>query len=722
MATMSFEEKMASLTRNQAYEPGDRLTVQLKDIDEALHEVSFEIEAFCGGGFAGQVYRGKCTASGDGYLTEGSPFAIKIYRPRSGFRRRFRDIMYWMGFQSPFPYHYDENAARTILYLSEILKEVCKAEFGTSAPINECYGTFWSDHVGAFGEINEWVQGGVTDPALDSEIMVRKEHNRRTKALIREGKATERDLMMATDEVTRKHAFMDRLVSLCNEMGLEDLSRQVYWWTGASQPNVFTRRPAKTDGGLPDFVWIDRRPGLPGFITSPGDFILLPRAIIRGSIPPFDRINFTRLRAWTKAPDREKWDMLVNRLEELDRRYRDGQLDIFGHHLRLLYDGKLLDKIWSSRLNCWKKADRIDAGTQEALKKNAFLKLLHIFVILIPFLGRHIQKILGNGEWRKCIADFIVNGPYRAKVLYEARAYRIKIWLLESRTTGPRARICYQHLGPYLKDWLFYFWMPPSWQRFFTDQAFQWDMLRRLFTSPFKYIFLINYRSMVNTQWIKTQTLEDEKRGYVSKDEAERFIAIAGDKPLQQYITGILYTAAVKPVSEVSYLIGFIAYLTHIVEAFKSLGWVMGIFAAFLLLLISPAGVLRFLYAAVMGIINPRVPYLAAIVCAPIRGLGDLAFPIQMAVTYPAFATYLLTSSLCKLVEHVPVFGERGGLLSIWSVTVFLSWPASFKAWWHYCRDNAGACKSIEVNGAPIAPTVEKVPNDLIPDKESTLV
>jgi hypothetical protein len=722
MATMSFEEKMSTTTRALAYEPGDKLTIQLKDIDEAIHEVSFDIESFCGGGFAGQVYRGSCSASADGFLKEGQPYAIKIYRPRSGFRRRFRDVMYWMGFQSPFPYHYDEDAARTILYLSEILKDVCKVEFGSSAPINECYGTFWSDHVGAYGEINEWVHGGVTDPALDSEILVRKEHNKRMRSLIREGKATEQDLMVATDEVTRKHEFMDRLVVLCNELGLEDISRQVYWWTGASQPNVFIRKPSKTENGLPDFVWLDRRPGLPGFITSPGDFILLPKAILRGSLPPFDRINFKKLRAWAKAPDRQRWDALLDRLEELDRRYRDGQLDLFGHHVRLIYDGKLLRSIWNSRLNCWKRAERIDARTQERLKKNSFLMLIHIFVVLIPFLGRHLQKIIGNGEWRKCIADFFFDGNYRSKVFFEARAYRIKIWLLESRITLPRAKICYHHLGSYLKDWLFYFWMPPTWQLFFTDQAFQWDMLRRLFTSPFKYIFLTSYRGMVNTQWIKGQTLEDVKKGYVSEEEADRFTAIAGDRPLQQYITGILYTAAVKPVSEVSYLIGFIAYLTHIVEAFKSLGWAMGILAAFLLLLISPAGVLRFIYSVIMGILNPRVPYLAAIVCAPVRGLGDLAFPIQMGVTYPAFSTYLLTSSLCKLVQHVPVFGERGGLLSIWSVTVFLSWPASFKAWWHYCRDNARACKSPEVNGAPIAPAIEQVPGELIPDNEGTFV
>jgi hypothetical protein len=202
--------------------------------------------------------------------------------------------------------------------------------------------------------------------------------------------------------------------------------------------------------------------------------------------------------------------------------------------------------------------------------------------------------------------------------------------------------------------------------------------------------------------------MEDVKRGYVCKDEADRFIAIAGDKPLQQYITGILYTAAVKPISEISYLIGFIALITHFLQALKHMGWYFAVLAAFLLVLISPAGILRFLYSVIMGVLNPKVPYWAAIICAPIRGLGDLAFPIQMAVTYTAFSSYLLTSSLCKLIEHVPVFGERGGLLSIWGITVFLSWPSSFKAWLRYRKNSAG-----EKTEAPVPagdPVVEALP------------
>lgn len=685
MTTVGFDEKMKSIVRSRGYEPGDSITLELKDIDDRVHEIHFQMEHFCGGGFAGQVYRARCTSSKDGYLREGDPYAIKIYRPRSGFRRRFRDVMYWMGFQSPFPYHYDEDAARSILFLSELLKEVCKVEFGSTSPINECYGTFWSAHVGAYGEVNEWVAGGVSDPVLDREILIRGDQNKKIRSLIAQGKATEKDLREATDEISRKHRFMNTLVTVCNELGLEDMARQAYWWTGASQPNVLTRRPSTRDDCMPDFVWVDRRPGLPGFITSPGDFVLLPKAILRGSIPPFDKINFKKLRAWSKAPDPEKWERLINRLEELDRRYRDGQLDLFGHHLRLL-DGKLLKGIRDSRLNCWEKAGRIDNGTKAALQKNPLLLMCHILLVLIPVLGSRLQKLCGNATFRKCVIDFVINGKYRDMVLFEMRAYRIWMWLLDRRITEARARICYDHLLPYLKDWLFYFWMPPSWQLFFTDQAFQWDMLRRLFTSPFKYIFITSYRSAVNTHWIQTQTLEDVKRNYVRQEEADRFISIAGDRPLQQYITGILYTAAVKPVSEISYLIGFIAYLTAFIEALKNLGWGYGILAAFLVLLISPAGVLRFLYSVFMGILNPRVPYWAAIICAPIRGLGDLAFPIQMAVTYPSFASYLLTSSICKLVEHVPIFGERGGLLSIWSVTCFLSWPASIRALHRYRR------------------------------------
>jgi hypothetical protein len=592
----------------------------------------------------------------------------------------FRNVLYWAGFQSPFPYQYDEDAARSVVWLTEILKDVCAVEFGSPGIINDCYGTFWSDHVGAYGEVNEWVQGSVTDPVLDKEIFIRNAKNAEIRRRIAQGEATKEDLIEPCDEVSRKRVFMDRLVALCGELGIEDMARQVYWWTGASQPNVMTRRPSQRPDGAPDFVWIDRRPGLPGFITSPGDFVLLPKAIIRGSIPPFDRINFEKLRAWPKAPDRARWESLVDRLEEADRRYRDGQVDLFSHHARLLFDRKLLGRIRDSRLDCWEKAERIDASTRAILAENPLLLLLHMIVILLPFVGARLQKLIGNGAWRKAVGDFILDTRYRDKVLFEARAYRIWTWLLEERTTSARARICYHKLGAYLKDWLCYFWAPASWQRFFTDQAVQNDLLKRFFTSPFRYVFSTSYRAKVNTDWMHAQTLADVKRGYISAEDAERLIAVAGDRPLQQYITGIIYTATVKPVSEISYVFGFIVLVQSYLKDLRGLGlWIVPIVAA--LLSISPAGVLRFLYALVMGILNPKVPYWTAIVMAPIRGVGDLAFPAQMAKTYPAFASYLLTSSVCKLAEHIPVFGERGGLLAIWTVTVLLSWPASFGAW-----------------------------------------
>ena len=156
---------------------------------------------------------------------------------------------------------------------------------------------------------------------------------------------------------------------------------------------------------------------------------------------------------------------------------------------------------------------------------------------------------------------------------------------------------------------------------------------------------------------------------------------------MQRYITGVMVTAGVKPISLILY-----AYLAFIglgqwvkdpegcVAALHNLGWwALPLGAA--AVAISPSGILLFIYCVVQMIRNRKTPYGTATLLAPFRAIGYLAFIVQIARTYAQFSGYLLTWCVCHLVKMVPVFGERGGLLNIWVATAVLSWPASWKAW-----------------------------------------
>ena len=79
---MDFKEKIKNTKREGGYDPGDHLVVSVKDIHGIERKVEFEIENYCGGGFAGQVYGGRCVSSEDNWLAAGKKFAVKIFITR----------------------------------------------------------------------------------------------------------------------------------------------------------------------------------------------------------------------------------------------------------------------------------------------------------------------------------------------------------------------------------------------------------------------------------------------------------------------------------------------------------------------------------------------------------------------------------------------------------------------------------------------------------------
>lgn len=679
----SIFERLKGVLRPGGYDPGDTVKARIKDIDGVERDAAFRIDRYCGGGFAGQVYRATVVICDQNWLTPGHPYALKFFRTRSGLRKRFRDVMYFLAFQSPFPHQFNEAAVRTGVFMTRLLRIVSKVEFGTEAPINDCYGSFWDDHVGSFAEVDEWVEGRVSDPDVDSGIFTRRSHNRRVWRERRSGNLNTGPMMQSDSEIAAKRRFMDAWVRMCSVLGIEDLARQVYWWTGMSQPNVLTRT---TGEGL-QFVWVDRRPGLPGFLLSLGDFPLLFNAILRGSIPPFDRINFKKLRNWSKAPNGAEWESLVDRLHEIDDEYHRAQVDIIGHHFRLIADSRLKRSVMRGIVDYWRRTGRIDGDVRGRLIANSLRAVPHLLLSCIPILGCRLQKFVGNAGYREHIRRMFGEASYRWDYFDRRRKIDLAMWLRDNRIAEGRGDKCLRSLPAYFRDLIFFSWQPPTWQRFFTDWATAKDSLRRLFTSPLKYVFVVPYRRKVNLDWVHERTEEDVRHGYVSREEAEVFTSIGGSETMQKYVTGIMVTLALQPASELVFIalaailgIKGLSDFEGVKHSIGGLGW-WAVPLGIAFVAVSPAGILRFVYCIVQWIRNRHVPYGTALSLSLFRAIGDLAFIIQTARTYPQFSGYLLTSSLCHLVGLVPVFGERGGLLNIWVATAVLSWPASWKAW-----------------------------------------
>jgi hypothetical protein len=86
-----------------------------------------------GGGFAGQVYRVKILRIEGAQiagLEAGGSYAMKILIPPSGFSRRFRDLLYWIGFQGPFQLQVNPAAARAGALWQKVIRRGARIRFG----------------------------------------------------------------------------------------------------------------------------------------------------------------------------------------------------------------------------------------------------------------------------------------------------------------------------------------------------------------------------------------------------------------------------------------------------------------------------------------------------------------------------------------------------------------------------------------------------------------
>jgi hypothetical protein len=335
----------------ERYEPGKVLELDVTGVCPAAKgRVKLLVEDFAGGGFAGQVYRVRVLELGSADLEStglkvGERYAVKIHIPPSRRSRRFRNILYWMGYQGPFAPQVNSDAARSGVLWQKLIRRGAKIRFGDERCVADTHATFFDPEMSSFGEINEWVEGRTWNFELDSDVFSRREHTAETARF--------------SKEYLEKKEFMAKFVELLHEMGADELTRQYEWWTGKSQPNVYKRLDA--DGGAgKGLTSLDFRPGLALLFflpMSPADFKLIVNGLWRGALVQFDRGDLESLQKFCSAHP-EEFESLLPALAELkgvDPRYRESQPDITRHRLRLFFDCELRRKVKSGLVRGWRR-------------------------------------------------------------------------------------------------------------------------------------------------------------------------------------------------------------------------------------------------------------------------------------------------------------------------------------------------------------------------------
>ncbi|MCP4259548.1 MAG: YrzE family protein [Planctomycetes bacterium] len=660
------------------YDAGTELTYIANGFGKTEQaRVHLVIEKFVGGGFAGQVYLVKITGI-DGAiegLQPGQSCAMKILIPPSGFSRLFRNLLYWIGFQGPFQLQVNPAASKAGALWQKFIRRGAKIRFGDETAVRDIYATFVDDKLGSCGQLSEWIEGRTWRLEVDDrvDLLTKWRHNK----LLDESAISQ----LGSPEYREKRRFMGEFVELLHDMGGHEFARQYEWSTCKSQPNVLKRHETNDNpsGGL---VAVDFRAGmtlLPFLPMSPGDFKLIGRGFMRGSLVQFDRGDINKLEAFIQAHGEEFTDM-QQKLEDLknaEQIYRNSIPDITHNHIRLLYSGKLWSTIFSSTVTGWSVRNLIDDRYEHKLRSSRILTLAFFFIGVIPFLGKLIRRICGRTDWRRHYGQMLTSWKYFHRALRGRMAEKVIIWHRAGRLDAEGAN------KVATKPWRFFCHLPLSilpagFHKFLTDSKFRKDKLVYIFLRPFRLYF----KSELREQWLRDMVTSGQQKHILSDEDAQTILSQVNEPFIQKYLKSLAVHVCTLPVTQiVSVMVAWIYARMHPeFSPAETAVAVTAILVLFQITPISPGSLVRGLYVLYLVIREWNFKdYNIAVFLGFFKYVGYLAFPIQMTYHYPALARFMAAHWATEAVHIVPVFGERGALLEHWVFGLFYNRPLTIR-------------------------------------------
>ncbi|MHC4259415.1 MAG: hypothetical protein ACYSTF_03225, partial [Planctomycetota bacterium] len=339
-----------------------------------------------------------------GGIEPGGVYAMKILIPPSRLSRLFRNMLYWIGFQGAFALEVNPAAVRAGALWQKFIRRAAKIRLGGEAAVVDIHATFVDQTLGSCGELREWVEGRTwrleVDDNLDSlkrwkrgkqvdaERLGSPEYRAKRQfmaefvkllhevggnelarqyewwtcksqpnCLKREGTDEDPsagpvavDLHEGTDEDPSAGMVAVDLREGSDEdasAGLVavDLHEGTDEDPSAGLVAVDLREGTDEDPSA-GLVAVDFRAGLallPFLPMSPGDFKLIVKGLMRGSLVQFDRGDIAKLEAFVQAHGSEFGDMseMLAELKAAEQRYRNSALDVTHNHIRVFHSREL---------------------------------------------------------------------------------------------------------------------------------------------------------------------------------------------------------------------------------------------------------------------------------------------------------------------------------------------------------------------------------------------
>ena len=202
-------------------------------------------------------------------------------------------------------------------------------------------------------------------------------------------------------------------------------------------------------------------------------------------------------------------------------------------------------------------------------------------------------------------------------------------------------------------------------------------------------------------QWLRDQVEEGREEGMLSDAEADDILAKLKEPFIQKYLQSVAVHACTLPVTQIVMAVAAPWAFKITLAATDSAAQATAAAAAVATFLqvtpISPGSMVRGLYVLFLMIKERDVRnYWIAAFVSFWHYIGYLAFPIQMVATYPDLARFMAGRWAAKLVNIIPVFGERGALLEHWMFDGFFNAPITIRRWF---GDRFGRRKKDEAAG-----------------------
>ncbi|MHC4571141.1 MAG: hypothetical protein ACYS0C_03560, partial [Planctomycetota bacterium] len=577
------------------YDAGTELVYDVRGIEKAnTGRVHLAVEEFVGGGFAGQVYRVKVLEieaddGSIGTLEVGGVYAMKILIPPSNFARLFRNILYWIGFQGPFQQQVNPTAVRAGALWQKFIRRGAKIRFGVEESVVDIHAMFVDSRLGSCGELREWVDGRTWQLEVDDRMDLLKRW--------RHGKAAD-EQQLGSPEYRSKRQFMGKFVQLLHDMGAHEFARQYEWWTCKSQPNCLKRKGTE-DNPAEGLVAVDFRAGLallPFLPMSPGDFKLILKGLVRGSLVQFDRGDIGKLEAFVQVHSDEFADSekMLEELKAAECLYRDSLPDITHNHIRLLYSGRLWSTMLDSAVMGWKVRNTVDDEWAQKLRGNNVLTLMFSIIGLIPFLGTFIRRIWARPDWRKHYGAILTSWDYFQRALRARIAEKVIVWHRAGRVSRQRALKLVEQPWRYFCHLPFLVLIFPWLHRFFTDKEFRRNKLAYIFVRPVRLYFNAGLRE----QWLREIVTEGQKKHILSNEDAGLILSQVKEPFIQKYLKSLAVHVCTLPVTQiVSILVASIYVVMHPELTWEEAGVRAGaILIAFQITPISPGSLVRGFY------------------------------------------------------------------------------------------------------------------------------